>query len=166
MIRLPPRSTRTDTLFPYTTLFRSRQLGPFHPGGRQRTAQRSLGTIPHAIVADALVRTQRQRHVDIVEAEVGIHLHGLLVERGDLRLDLFRRAEDVAVVLGERTHAHDAVQRAGRLVAMAATKFAVADRQLAVAVQAGVEHLDVTRAIHRPKPERERGNETCREKWG
>src|SRR3546814_9334167 len=25
MIRLPPSSTRTDTLFPYTTLFRSRQ---------------------------------------------------------------------------------------------------------------------------------------------
>src|SRR3546814_7936991 len=28
MIRLPPRSTRTDTLFPYTTLFRSADLGP------------------------------------------------------------------------------------------------------------------------------------------
>src|SRR3546814_11523461 len=27
MIRLPPRSTRTDTLFPYTTLFRSDRLG-------------------------------------------------------------------------------------------------------------------------------------------
>src|SRR3546814_9876369 len=27
MIRRPPRSTRTDTLFPYTTLFRS----PYHP---------------------------------------------------------------------------------------------------------------------------------------
>src|SRR3546814_15672265 len=27
MIRRPPRSTRTDTLFPYTTLFRSRMLG-------------------------------------------------------------------------------------------------------------------------------------------
>src|SRR3546814_12833481 len=26
MIRLPPRSTRTDTLFPYTTLFRSPQF--------------------------------------------------------------------------------------------------------------------------------------------
>src|SRR3546814_14800012 len=25
MVRRPPRSTRTDTLFPYTTLFRSRQ---------------------------------------------------------------------------------------------------------------------------------------------
>src|SRR3546814_12939976 len=27
MIRLPPRSTRTDTLFPYTTLFRSSAVG-------------------------------------------------------------------------------------------------------------------------------------------
>src|SRR3546814_1055329 len=27
MIRLPPRSTRTDTLFPYTTLFRSTDAG-------------------------------------------------------------------------------------------------------------------------------------------
>src|SRR3546814_2579662 len=28
MIRRPPRSTRTDTLFPYTTLFRSHSLPP------------------------------------------------------------------------------------------------------------------------------------------
>src|SRR3546814_15752937 len=27
MIRRPPRSTRTDTLFPYTTLFRSHRVG-------------------------------------------------------------------------------------------------------------------------------------------
>src|SRR3546814_19305848 len=27
MIRRPPRSTRTDTLFPYTTLFRSKRAG-------------------------------------------------------------------------------------------------------------------------------------------
>src|SRR3546814_13949089 len=27
MIRRPPRSTRTDTLFPYTTLFRSEDVG-------------------------------------------------------------------------------------------------------------------------------------------
>src|SRR3546814_6051057 len=33
MIRRPPRSTRTDTLFPYTTLFRSR-LG--HPAAEER----------------------------------------------------------------------------------------------------------------------------------
>src|SRR3546814_13036235 len=28
MIRRPPRSTRTDTLFPYTTLFRSAAINP------------------------------------------------------------------------------------------------------------------------------------------
>src|SRR3546814_3070987 len=28
MIRRPPRSTRTDTLFPYTTLFRSHHIAP------------------------------------------------------------------------------------------------------------------------------------------
>src|SRR3546814_4652441 len=39
MIRRPPRSTRTDTLFPYTTLFRSqlpvvrRSVQPSAPGG-------------------------------------------------------------------------------------------------------------------------------------
>src|SRR3546814_2796560 len=35
MIRRPPRSTRTDTLFPYTTLFRSRKhelIKAQHPG--------------------------------------------------------------------------------------------------------------------------------------
>src|SRR3546814_2469116 len=33
MIRRPPRSTRTDTLFPYTTLFRSERSVPDrHPG--------------------------------------------------------------------------------------------------------------------------------------
>src|SRR3546814_1185050 len=36
MIRRPPRSTRTDTIFPYTTLFRSRQRlqGTAHPDHR------------------------------------------------------------------------------------------------------------------------------------
>src|SRR3546814_5042620 len=32
MIRRPPRSTRTDTLFPYTTLFRSREPHPIERG--------------------------------------------------------------------------------------------------------------------------------------
>src|SRR3546814_10491580 len=32
MIRRPPRSTRTDTLFPYTTLFRSDRLCTTHRG--------------------------------------------------------------------------------------------------------------------------------------
>src|SRR3546814_3201355 len=40
MIRRPPRSTRTDTLFPYTTLFRSpvRACRGRVPDGRKRAA--------------------------------------------------------------------------------------------------------------------------------
>src|SRR3546814_7307633 len=38
MIRRPPRSTRTDTLFPYTTLFRSR-FAENHPTGRDHGAE-------------------------------------------------------------------------------------------------------------------------------
>src|SRR3546814_1388315 len=38
MIRRPPRSTRTDTLFPYTTLFRS-----VEPGFLEQRADRALG---------------------------------------------------------------------------------------------------------------------------
>src|SRR3546814_11333004 len=39
MLPRPPRSTRTDTLFPYTTLFRSRK-GPVGPQGH-----RVVGTV-------------------------------------------------------------------------------------------------------------------------
>src|SRR3546814_3965362 len=43
MIRRPPRSTRTDTRFPYTTLFRSspvvpKAVTPSQPASRQRSA--------------------------------------------------------------------------------------------------------------------------------
>src|SRR3546814_7301592 len=39
MIRRPPRSTRTDTLFPYTTLFRSGLIGADLHGLRPRREQ-------------------------------------------------------------------------------------------------------------------------------
>src|SRR3546814_17325672 len=46
MIRRPPRSTRTDTLFPYTTLFRSvAKRSPFAP--------RPVGKVAVAVVSKA-----------------------------------------------------------------------------------------------------------------
>src|SRR3546814_3039496 len=42
MIRRPPRSTRTDTLFPYTTLFRSAR-GPAAWKGRPRRSPSTPG---------------------------------------------------------------------------------------------------------------------------
>ena len=84
-----------------------------------------------------------------VEAEVVVHFHRLRVEGRHFRLDLLFGAEDVAVVLGEAAHAHDAVQRARRLVAVALAELAVAQRQVAVALHAGVVDLHVARAVHR-----------------
>src|SRR3546814_9031692 len=40
MIRRPPKSTRTDTLFPYTTLFRSRASWPAPPSRQRELRQR------------------------------------------------------------------------------------------------------------------------------
>src|SRR3546814_3056082 len=58
MIRRPPRSTRTDTLFPYTTLFRSdapddRRAGDPAPAEAERPAD---GHAPEAV---PLVRHRR-----------------------------------------------------------------------------------------------------------
>src|SRR3546814_12316334 len=44
MIRRPPRSTRTDTLFPYTTLFRSTGAGEsLHRVGASRSSEIAYG---------------------------------------------------------------------------------------------------------------------------
>src|SRR3546814_7649115 len=50
MIRRPPRSTRTDTLFPYTTLFRS---------GRRRREDRARELLPD------------DRHLTLASVDVG-----------------------------------------------------------------------------------------------
>src|SRR3546814_1329058 len=55
MNRRPPRSTRTDTLFPYTTLFRS--------GGQRRWGElrRCSGTV-HIALKIALMRVAQHHH--------------------------------------------------------------------------------------------------------
>src|SRR3546814_5965050 len=64
MIRRPPRSTRTDTLFPYTTLFRSRHpvihgiAGPIRLAeqrGLLRTQAGDLGEQQARVVFAALI---------------------------------------------------------------------------------------------------------------
>src|SRR3546814_9241650 len=61
MIRRPPRSTRTDTLFPYTTLFRSHlreALGELRLGGRFGLADAAVLVdveFHHAVAAMAAV---------------------------------------------------------------------------------------------------------------
>src|SRR3546814_3210560 len=54
MIRRPPRSTRTDTLFPYTTLFRSGRMptGPWH------YPEDELSDLPMRLMAAEVTREQ------------------------------------------------------------------------------------------------------------
>src|SRR3546814_3954927 len=65
MIRRPPRSTRTDTLFPYTTLFRSHQAsadGVLLDDGQQPGVQ--------LVEAGDQLRAHRQHRGDQVGQEV------------------------------------------------------------------------------------------------
>src|SRR3546814_15065710 len=68
MIRRPPRSTRTDTLFPYTTLFRSvRRFTRRHPGAPALRA--GYVDLRAALVGIGLRNQLGHRHVD--EGRVG-----------------------------------------------------------------------------------------------
>src|SRR3546814_16430957 len=61
MIPHPPRSTRTDTLFPYTTLFRSLQLGTFGRDiGVDQGAEALVGGVDQ-VVNEALLQGDRLR---------------------------------------------------------------------------------------------------------
>src|SRR3546814_19210683 len=93
MIRRPPRSTRTDTLFPYTTLFRSamqadRSGAAEHAGEERIVAERSAA----AVVGDfgiegrtverdcaAVLRLQQILTLDDVEGMTVACLLALLV---------------------------------------------------------------------------------------
>src|SRR3546814_4986515 len=65
MIRPPPRSTRTDTLFPYTTLFRSHMGGP--------TTSPSLQLLPESLrCANAFVQEHHRHHRPVQGAKFAL----------------------------------------------------------------------------------------------
>src|SRR3546814_20654226 len=71
MIRRPPRSTRTDTLFPYTTLFRSEWTdggqGARHGVLRERRAQLHPGQAPALPANQEAQRLKDQRRAPLRE---------------------------------------------------------------------------------------------------
>src|SRR3546814_2047734 len=58
MIRRPPRSTRTDTLFPYTTLFRSLAIGTIRAPSDSTSAARAFASLTPP--SDRCSSTQRR----------------------------------------------------------------------------------------------------------
>src|SRR3546814_16341691 len=70
MIRRPPRSTRTDTLFPYTTLFRSVALADhrLHRAGAHHLEQRGgavVQLLPGGVVEAHRGLGEEQRALDV-----------------------------------------------------------------------------------------------------
>src|SRR3546814_17021338 len=53
MIRRPPRSTRTDTLFPYTTRFRSPGIGRYSPPSRRTAGQSNAQGALFMLISEA-----------------------------------------------------------------------------------------------------------------
>src|SRR3546814_5328883 len=98
MIRRPPRSTRTDTLFPYTTLFRSvrrRALPRSHhataeprcPGGGPRRGRSA----------------RRHRSVAAGRARLGAH-HRLRSEEHTSELQSLMRSSYAVFCLNKKTY--------------------------------------------------------------
>src|SRR3546814_12596609 len=92
MIRRPPRSTRTDTLFPYTTLFRS--LAPIAGLGAAR-GEFVIGQAAH--IAD----TRNSRTAGGVDRHHIVHTH---LARFDAEVD--HRVEQLRPDRGEALHGH------------------------------------------------------------
>src|SRR3546814_19671763 len=69
MIRRPPRSTRTDTLFPYTTLFRSSGIATqgrlFRglSGRRRRLPGKAAGAVQGTVAAASRTASPSQRRI-------------------------------------------------------------------------------------------------------
>src|SRR3546814_5920749 len=125
MIRRPPRSTRTDTLFPYTTLFRSGQL---HWGLRAAAMRLPFLPIRAGLATDQMAKiTPQFRTVtspyddgEVLLAMPAIRLDVALLHMhkadklGNTRLyspdpffdELFARAADRCYVSCERSEEH------------------------------------------------------------
>src|SRR3546814_11170891 len=77
MIRRPPRSTRTDTLFPYTTLFRS-YLDPLSRARIAPLRSSAVGDAERAETDEANLSTPLQRSGNRVENRIqGLRRVGL-----------------------------------------------------------------------------------------
>src|SRR3546814_19359266 len=118
MIRLPPRSTRTDTLFPYTTLFRSplrldaaRRIRPRPRQVRRRGPRRSghaadpqtPGREQHmsstGIVGELVVITSRM--VDVLSREAALLKQGRILGVAALQPEKRQRVTAYEVAISE-----------------------------------------------------------------
>src|SRR3546814_7066475 len=123
MIRRPPRSTRTDTLFPFTTLFRSRRtpdalllerVGSPHPGASRMTREAEIDAmlLQHRVQsflfheADLLDRWQLNDWEALFADEASY-----LVPPTDVDGDFADPSKSLFYIFDDRTRIHERVVR-------------------------------------------------------
>src|SRR3546814_5873605 len=83
MIRRPPRFTRTDTLFPYTTLFRSLETRLQRGVADQRAQAQRLALDRRLVAGDAVAQAARER-AELARRQLrGVHHEGVVVQARD-----------------------------------------------------------------------------------
>ena len=107
------------------------------------------GLRPHVVVADGFRGARRQISLHILESEALPHIHAEAEDFADFVFDLFRRADDVGIVLREAADAHQAVQHAGLLIAVNRAKLGPAGGQFTVGARTRLVDHDMERAVHR-----------------
>src|SRR3546814_17480768 len=95
MIRRPPRSTRTDTLFPYTTLFRSVAAGLWLRPSADPRVTRLIDSIEHL---------ERALRADLDESQRGLRTEFADSTRG-LRAELAQGHEALRTALSRDAQA-------------------------------------------------------------
>src|SRR3546814_1032512 len=116
MIRRPPRSTRTDTLFPYTTLFRSHEVDQadevaFRADRQIERSRNRAQTIDDRLHAIIEVGTGAVELVDVAHARHAIFL-GLTPHGFRLRLDASHAIERRNRAVEDAQRALDLIGRA------------------------------------------------------
>src|SRR3546814_1423321 len=112
MIRRPPRSTRTDTLFPYTTLFRSANFVyfPLHVPGDMALTMRSPEYLDQLSLIEQILRAVP------ANCNVAIKEHPAMIGACDAtRLMEMRRRYPQFKILPPTTNNYEVI-RASRLV--------------------------------------------------
>src|SRR3546814_16979986 len=98
MIRRPPRSTRTATLFPYTTLFRSIRLPPLTSEFLGVIKNSALASILGLMELTGVARTMQEYTFHAFEAFAGATLMYCVINIVVVRI--MQRVERVTAVAG------------------------------------------------------------------
>src|SRR3546814_3995990 len=111
MLRRPPRSTRTDTLFPYTTLFRSQGLA-YH--GRRLGIPVTI-VMPRPTPIAKVSPTEGHGATVILEGEKFEDAYAHAVEVGKTRgLTFVHPFDDADIIAGQGTIALEMLETADR----------------------------------------------------